>query len=48
MTSFMNKLDLLSYEEVRDILDEINNQLFHLERSQKELLDALDGLQEPS
>jgi len=40
--SYMNKLDSLTFEQIRDILDELKSQIFHLERSQQELLDALD------
>jgi hypothetical protein len=42
MTSFfVPKLDSLTSAEIRDIIDEYNNQIFHLERSQIELVEAL-------
>jgi hypothetical protein len=42
MTSFfVPKLDSLTSAEIRDIIEEYNNQIFHLERSQIELAEAL-------
>ena len=36
------KLDSISYAEIKDIIDEYNHQLFHLERSQTELKLAIE------
>lgn len=40
--SLLPRLDSLSSEEIKDIIDEYNHQLFHLERSQKELKAYID------
>lgn len=37
-----HSLENLSYMEIKDMIDEINNQIFHLEKSQQEIFKILE------